>query len=210
MEVLSSGAAYCRFGGTNPELFRRDLGTGTHVVGCVKASGLVKIIVDGQVFYDRVDQVTKAVTVGSISNALPVHCGGKPGDDFTKDSSTTSPSPNHHRERRVRPTGCPCRNAAPVSRRLPSHTLTREGRPPGQLLSGHLVSGRLRLDRGAHRTHCRHHATFPAELPFSASGRKHRLLHGPSGRSKVEVRAHAGGVACSVEREESEHLLCGA
>jgi hypothetical protein len=80
MEVLSSGAAYCRFGGTNVGVVQggTNLGTGTHVVRCAKTSSSVKLIVNG------VTKTSKTVTVGSISNSQPVILAAKPGDDFTK------------------------------------------------------------------------------------------------------------------------------
>lgn len=80
MEVLSNGQALCRFRGTNAGTVQggTNLGTGTHVVRCVKTSSSVRLIIDG------VTKTTKTVKVGSISNAQPVILAAKPGDDFTK------------------------------------------------------------------------------------------------------------------------------
>jgi hypothetical protein len=79
MEILSTGQALCRFHGTSAAVLRggTNLGTGTHLIKCVKTSSSVSLIVDG------VTKVTKAVTVGSISNTSSVILAAKPGDDFT-------------------------------------------------------------------------------------------------------------------------------
>jgi hypothetical protein len=80
VEVLSTGAALCRFRGTTAVQVRggTNLGSGTHTVKCVKTSGEVKVIVDGSV------KATKKAQVGAISNTQPVMLGAKPGDDYTK------------------------------------------------------------------------------------------------------------------------------
>jgi concanavalin A-like lectin/glucanase superfamily protein len=79
MEVLSTGAALCRFHGTKAVELRggTNLGTGTHVVKCVKTSSSVKLIVDGAT------KASSAVAVGPISNTSGVFLAAKPGDDFT-------------------------------------------------------------------------------------------------------------------------------
>jgi hypothetical protein len=80
MEVLSDGAAFCRFGGANAGTVKggSNLGTGTHVVRCAKTSSSIVLTVDGAT------KATKTITVGSISNKQPVILAAKPGDDFTK------------------------------------------------------------------------------------------------------------------------------
>lgn len=81
IEVLSNGQALCRFHGAAAAGVVQggsNLGTGSHVVRCVKTDTAVSLVVDG------VRKASRQLKVGSISNSQPVILAAKPGDDFTK------------------------------------------------------------------------------------------------------------------------------
>lgn len=79
-EILDNGRAYCRVRGSSSIVTLRggpNLANGAwHTIKCAKTSDKVQLSVDGAV------AVSKAGTVGSVSNTSALYIGAKPGDDY--------------------------------------------------------------------------------------------------------------------------------